>query len=224
MSGRPDSSPRSSASPAEASSSSSTPPGRRERRRDQTLAHLADTAWALFKAQGFEAVTMEAIAEAADVAKGTLYKHFPVKEALLRHRLQHELAQSMPALLAELGALSSAGARLRRFFVHSADWAIAHRDFLLPYVRFRLGELNQPQGADPSRRSGLDRVFAGLIAAGQAQGEFRAGFDASVLAQYLQSLHLVAMLRWLGTPGLDLHAEFERMLDLFLNGLGGARP
>jgi AcrR family transcriptional regulator len=53
--------------------------GRRERKRLQLLDFLADTAWGLFESEGFAAVTMERIADVADVAKGTLYKHFPVK-------------------------------------------------------------------------------------------------------------------------------------------------
>ena len=40
----------------------STDLGRRERKRLQQLDHLADTAWALFEAEGYEAVTMERIA------------------------------------------------------------------------------------------------------------------------------------------------------------------
>jgi phosphohistidine swiveling domain-containing protein len=83
--------------------------GRRERKRQQTMNHLADTAWQLFETHGFETVTMETIAETADVAKGTLYNYFPVKEALLRHHLHRELADRMPKILAVLeGALPGA--------------------------------------------------------------------------------------------------------------------
>ncbi|CAJ0730919.1 hypothetical protein R77592_02498 [Ralstonia mannitolilytica] len=54
--------------------------GRRERKRLQTLDHLAATAFALFEQHGYDAVTMEQIAAQADVSKGTLYNHFPLKE------------------------------------------------------------------------------------------------------------------------------------------------
>ncbi|TJZ66678.1 TetR/AcrR family transcriptional regulator [Chitiniphilus eburneus] len=198
-----------------ASPSSPTEPGRRERKRQQTLDHLADTAWALFHEHGFDAVTMEAIAARADVAKGTLYKHFPVKEALLRHRFHRDLAAGLPALLRELALLPTAAARLHAFFRHNADWSIGHREFLAHYVRFRLGEVG---AADGISHSGLDRLFAELIAAGQQHGEFRRGHDATVLARNLQFLHLCALLRWLHTPALDLRAEFAAMLDLFLHG------
>ena len=44
------------------------PPGRRERRRTQTLDHVAATAMRLFEAQGYDATTMEQIAQQSDVA------------------------------------------------------------------------------------------------------------------------------------------------------------
>ncbi|GAA5787485.1 TetR/AcrR family transcriptional regulator [Chitiniphilus shinanonensis] len=202
------------------STSPATEAGRRERKRQQTLDHLADTAWTLFREHGFDAVTMEAIAARADVAKGTLYKHFPVKEALLRHRFHRDLAAGLPALLRELALLPTAAARLHAFFRHNADWSIGHREFLAHYVRFRLGEVG---AADEASHSGLERLFAELIAAGQQHGEFRRGHEPAMLARHLQYLHLGALLRWLHTPALDLRAEFAGMLDLFLHGVEAPR-
>lgn len=207
----------------EQSSPVASEPGRRERKLQQTIDHLSDTAWALFQAQGFEQVTMEAIAAAADVAKGTLYKHFPVKEALLRHRFHADLAKSMPAMLAQLRALPDATARLRAFFRHVAAWSIAHQTFLGHYVRFRLGEVNMPGNEATERRSGLDGLFTALIAEGQKAGEFNAALDPARQAYYLQFLHLATLLRWLNAPDLDLYTEFDHMFDQFLYGLGGAR-
>ena len=116
-------------------------PGRRERKRQQTADHLADTAWALFDAHGYASVTMEAIAEAADVAKGTLYKHFPVKEALLCHRFHRELAATLPGMHAALAQLPTTEAALRHFLAQSAAWSTPRRDYLGHYVRYRLGEI-----------------------------------------------------------------------------------
>lgn len=105
----------------------STELGRRERKRLQQLDHLADTAWTLFEAEGYEAVTMERIAAEADVAKATLYKHFPVKEALLRHRFHRDLRDSVRDQFPVVAAEPIGAARLRKFFALSAAWSEQHR-------------------------------------------------------------------------------------------------
>jgi AcrR family transcriptional regulator len=191
-------------------------PGRRERKRRKLLDTLADTAWELFEREGYAAVTMERIAEAADVAKGTLYKHFPAKEALLRHRFHRELEKTWPALRDEIGCQPTSTGRLSAFLERSAGWAQAHRNYLLPYIQFRLGESRE---TDSGARSGLESMFAHLIRQGQAAGEFRAGQDSIVLAGYLEFLYLAALLRWLANENLSLQKEFSQVLDLFLLGL-----
>jgi AcrR family transcriptional regulator len=56
---------------------------RRDRKKQQTAEKIAGTALRLFAKRGFEAVTITEIAEAADVARGTLFSHFPTKESLV---------------------------------------------------------------------------------------------------------------------------------------------
>lgn len=192
-------------------------PGRRERKRQQQLDHIAATAWALFEAEGFAAVTMERIADAADVSKVTLYRHFPVKEALLRHTFHRELRAAWPAIQPELARAAPGRARLARFLELQAAWCERRRSFLLPYVRFRLGDQRMP--GDGRERSGMDAIFAELIAQGQAVGEFRNDLPAALLAMYFQFAHLATMLRCLSDEHLSLAAEFSTMLDLASNGL-----
>lgn len=65
----------------------------RQERSRQRFAHILDTAAALFDQHGFEAVTTNHIAEAADVPIGSLYQFFPNKEAILGALIQRYVAQ-----------------------------------------------------------------------------------------------------------------------------------
>lgn len=57
--------------------------GRRERKKAATRQAIADAALRLFLERGYDQVSIRDIAEAADVATTTLFKHFPGKEALV---------------------------------------------------------------------------------------------------------------------------------------------
>lgn len=58
------------------------PPDRRSRRRAQTAGAILDAAERLFLTRGFQATTVEQLAEEADVAVGSLYGHFGGKEGV----------------------------------------------------------------------------------------------------------------------------------------------
>lgn len=195
--------------------------GRRERKRLQQLDHLADTAWALFEAQGFEAVTMEAIAEAADVAKGTLYKHFPVKEALLSHRFHRDLRDGWPLLQEALAKLPPGRVRLEGFLREHVRYCESQCGYMRAYLRYRLAHSDLFDRA--RERSGLDRIFTELIAQAQAAGEFRSDIPAAQLAEHFQFAHLAATLRWLADDAASFTDEIARLLDLLINGMGAQR-
>lgn len=198
-------------------------PGRRLRKREETTERLVDTAFALFAAHGYETVTMEQIAAAADVAKGTLYNYFPVKEALLSQRFHADLAAAMPALFAELARLPTGVERLRGFQQRSAEFAERFREYMAPYLHYRLSRPVDTLGRD--NRSGLDRIYSRLLADAQAGGEIRQDLPTQQLADYLAFMHLGTLLRWLRAPEASLAAEFDAMLGLFLDGArAGRRP
>ncbi|MER7001432.1 TetR family transcriptional regulator [Dactylosporangium sp. NPDC000555] len=56
--------------------------GLRERKKEQTRQRIAAVASRMFAERGFDAVTVNEIAEAAEVAKATLFDYFPTKESL----------------------------------------------------------------------------------------------------------------------------------------------
>jgi AcrR family transcriptional regulator len=193
----------------------SQPSGRRERKRQQTTDRLAETAWNLFEHQGYEQVTMEAIAAEADVAKGTLYKHFPAKEALLLHQFHRQLQARQTEILERLELIPHTRDRLRALFTIIADWLEPRRHYLPHYLRFRMSS------AGSDHRSGTDRLFHWLITTGMESGELHSELSPETTVHALTFLYLGALMRWLHTPDLRLMDQFEQMLSLFLDGVGG---
>jgi AcrR family transcriptional regulator len=71
-----------------------TTPDRRTRKRLATRQSISDAATLLFFERGFDRVTVDEIAEAADVGRMTVFNHFPRKEDMFFDREQeiHDVA------------------------------------------------------------------------------------------------------------------------------------
>lgn len=191
-------------------------PGLRERKRLALRERVAEIAWALFEQHGLAAVTMEQIAAQAEISRVTLYKHFPVKEAILSQAMHQKLWSAWPEIQAELALHAAGMPRLRCFLEHHAAWCDAHREYVFAYLLYRLSDRRLPE--EGRERSGFEQIFTGLVAQGQAVGAFRCDKEAAVLAHYLQFAHLGAMLRGLSVGG-SLVAEISQMLEVMASGL-----
>ena len=93
---------------------------------------LLDTAQRLFGEQGVENVSMSAVAEAAGVGKGTLYRHFPNKLALCQALLDEDQRALQARTFAHLREPSSPLDQLRWFLGEA--FAFVSRNLALLYV------------------------------------------------------------------------------------------
>src|SRR5882757_2846586 len=193
--------------------------GRRDRKRLQTLGHLASIAWRLFERNGFDAVTMEQIAAEADVAKGTLYNHFPTKEAVLAYAIHQQLSQDLKKLTTLWSPDAEFESGVASLLDAQAEWSEAHREYLAPYLRFRFMDIHAPApDTSPNDPNDLVDVYEVLVANSQRAGHFRNDLGARHLAELFHHLCLGALLRWLLASGLELRREFTVAVDLFVNG------
>lgn len=202
------------------------PPGRRQRKRQRMASHMATVAFELFETSGYEAVTMEQIAAEADVAKATLYSYFPVKEALVAHRLKDEIADGMAALADRLSTHRSFMSRMRFLLRESAAWHAAKRAYLPHYLRY-LNSVAEYAVSDVRREPGSKLtwdIMTTMFRAGQQSGEVATTLPAEKLAWSLQYLLYGAVTHWLVHPAADLAKEFLQSFDLLMKGAAAGRP
>jgi AcrR family transcriptional regulator len=201
-------------------------PGRRERKRLQMVAHLEGVAGRLFETQPYESVTMEQIALEADVAKRTLYNHFPTKEALLAHWMEATLKHDLERLLPELNRRRGFAQRVAVELDASADWCQRYPAHLAAYLRHRFLSMAEPppQPRPPSPdRGDIALLWRVLIVDAQADGELTDRFTAAQLTTWFHHLYLGTLMRWLMDPTIALRDEFAHMVALFMDG-AAVRP
>ncbi|MFC9330653.1 TetR/AcrR family transcriptional regulator [Kitasatospora sp. NPDC057015] len=92
------------------------PGGLRSLKKERTRQTIADTAIALFLANGFEQVSVAEIAAAAEVSKPTLFRYFASKEDLVLHRIADHRGEAAGVVRARPAGMPPLEA-LRRHFL-----------------------------------------------------------------------------------------------------------
>ncbi|MGW1737288.1 TetR/AcrR family transcriptional regulator [Nocardia sp. NPDC001965] len=158
------------------------------------------------------AVPLETVARAAGVGIGTLYRHFPTREALVEAVYAAELDEvtgSPAALLAD----------------HAPD--IALRAWMDRYARFvatkrgLVGVLRAGGSTGsittPATRERITATIGTLLAAGAQAGSLRADTDPGDVTALLLGI-------FLGTAADDTPGRTGRLLDLVVDALRPAVP
>jgi AcrR family transcriptional regulator len=181
-----------------------------QRNREQLLA-AAVAAFSL-EGEGPEA-TLESIAKDAGVGIGTLYRHFPSREALVDAAYRSELARlcdSVPALLDEMPADKA----MRMWMDQFIEYMTTKRG-MSDALRKVIASGGNPFAESRSR---LLAAFAALMQAGAADGTMRSDLDPADLLASMSGVSLAV-----GDPAQREQAG--RLLDLLMDGLryGAAR-
>ena len=163
---------------------------------------LLETATQAFAAEGTNA-SLEAIAKRAGVGIGTLYRHFPTRDALVEAAYRNEVAQ----LAAAAGGLLAE---------HPADVALSEwMKRFLAYVETKRGMADALESVvacnsdlfAESRRQLVDAVTE-LVEAGRASGTIRPDTNPDDV------LHAMTAVKSISDP-----RQAERVLGLMLDGL-----
>ena len=179
-------------------------PVRADARRNRE--RLLEAAVRAFASDGAD-VTLEAIAKTAGVGIGTLYRHFPTRDALVEAAYRQELAHlcdAVPGLLRSLPPDEATRAWMDRFI-----------DYMTT-KRYMAGALQAviASGGDPyaQSRGRLIAAITALLDAGVNAGTLRSDVAPHDVLLALSGVSLAA-----GEPAQRQQAR--RLLDLLVDGL-----
>ena len=155
-------------------------------------------------AAGSEPLRLNAIAKAAGVGQGTLYRHFPTREALLAEVYRddvEELVAYAPVLLTK----HKPAVALARWFDRVADYARVKRGV------FAAVEVGVGQGLATHSLGPIGDALTLLLDAGKADGSIRGDVDATdvlLLIGYLSRMNEA-----------DFDARARHLLTIVLDGI-----
>ncbi len=187
------------------------PGARRRRRRAKLKAEIFEAAMTLFAEKGYDHVTVDEIAAAAEIAKGTFFNYFPTKEHVLVE-YRHALLDDAHAYGASLDG-DSARELVKAFHRRLARNVCAEGsryDMVLREVVARPHLIAHDREYQGRYRPYFER----FIAIGKRSGEIPADCDPGLLMETLRDLWTGTSITWmLEAPDEPLETLVDRKID-----------
>lgn len=191
---------------------------RRARKKERTRQEIFSAAMELFAARGYDAVTIEAICAAADVARATFFLHFPSKASLL-WEWNRQVAAEFEASLVEPRA--SAADELRGLVRHISSRLLAQADVMAGLLREFFATPQAVLGAQERARD-LSALFEAIVRRGQERGELRRSIDPRLAVAFVLSTSAAILAGEVFQPGeLSPDEVQKQFFEVVLHGLTG---
>ncbi len=157
-------------------------------RRGEILA----AAMRVFEASGYSATTVDAIAEAAGVAKGSIYNYFPSKQELFQQIFTDAMAVTEEEALGILAEPISAPAKITRLLDYWFSRLSYYRRIGRLVLEFWVAAAREQQGqlavTFAENYSQWRQRLAGILRQGIEEGAFRQGLQTEVAASLIMAV------------------------------------
>lgn len=192
----------------------------RERKKVATKERIYREAITLFRQKGFAATTIEEIAAAAEISKGTFFNYFPSKEALLLFLSEHQVQTVTEEIAAAVqDPTLDTHQKLSRIFRRLAANLETDRA-LTRATTFEMLKHEELLANDPYRKLFGQAVYQ-LIYEGQVRGEVQQVASAELITRTLTGLYFQIFFEWClrAEKTFVLAERLDQTLDLVWQGL-----
>jgi AcrR family transcriptional regulator len=193
---------------------------RMERKKAEMKRKIITVAMTLFKTQGVDATTMEQIAGEVDIAKGTLYNYFPVKEAIIDEYIKQAFRDKNADRVRPLEKLPDTHTRMTAIFCELIGGVQSQKDIFEKYVIYRMQSMVSFHQED-SEKSGFYLVATEIIRLGQKSGEIRDDLPLYILVELFEFAFIEVVKQcYLEPETFNAQEAIERCIDLCIHGAG----
>ena len=161
---------------------------------------------------------MEKIADESDIAKATLYKYFPVKEAIIAAYWKDKVQQKEDLLPSLFERFPNTNKSLQAVFLSAVQQFKQEPEFARIQFSYQFLEIAK-QPDNQSQRSGFESFLDVILAHGQQEGDIRRDIASSMMANQLLFLFTSTCLLWFSNTQLfPIEERLQQVINLFIEG------
>lgn len=185
-------------------------------------AELLEAARRLFAEKGFHATTVEDIAAAAGVAKGTVYLYYKSKQDVYWAAIEHGIRELHNEIQTRMEAEETPEDKVRAFIAIKIRYFEMNRDFFRIYFSELGSGLSHPTQLPPQ----IERMYlkqARMLEAVLQQGvqsgtirEIRTDTAAVAISDLIRGINVQRLLGW---STKDVEADIGFVIDLVWRGI-----
>lgn len=195
--------------------------GRRAVKKKETRQAILQAAIHLFSERGVENTSIEELAHAAGIGKGTIYGYFQTKDEIFLAFCEEEINFAFNAVAEQSDPQAPILEQLMTLFMSQFRFVTANHEF----GRLMAREMAFPRQATASKSKDLEgRYLAALgemIIRATERGELRPGCDPFLASGHFYGLYLVTLSGWYCGYLQDYGAAEKVMRAVFIQALDG---
>jgi len=193
---------------------------RRERKKRELRERIYAEAGRLFLRQGYDATTVEQIAEAADVAQATFFNYYPSKDDLIQ-QMTSEVLGVVRILVEEQRKRDAGTAERIGLMAERATLLIQNTQRL---TRDLLRALMRKSEGSGRLLADVRGALAEFMRDGQEAGDVRTDLDADFLAEMLIAVFYGTITHWLNDSDYPFPERMREAADFLCESIAPRPP
>jgi len=184
-------------------------------------AEILDAASKTFASKGFNGATMDEIAQAAGVAKGTLYLYFASKQDIYLKALRHGLSRMLELTRERMQAAEGIRAKIAAFVATRVSYAEDNRDFYRIYADSSNAAVPGSINKDFQRLyHGQVETFERVLREAASRGEIRPVPVRMAAFTIYDMTRSLIIRRLLGRSKADIEEDIKFLCEFIWAGIG----
>ena len=180
---------------------------------------IVNNAMRLIHEDGFDSVTMERIAKECEITKRTLYRYFPVKEALLSEYVQMTFSQKKENRMKALLQTQSMEEKVRLYMHDLMQGVMKESEIFEKFIMYVMKNLVSFH-AGSGKSSGITDLIEYIIQSGYEEGKIDPSLPYGVIADlFVFSFVEMTKIYYRNPDDFDEEKTLNMCADIFLRGV-----
>ncbi len=191
----------------------------------QTLIKIINAAMNEFSKHGFAKTSIQNIAHAADVGKGTVYEYFKSKDELFNRCFEKYIQILFSKVQLKINDSQSPVQKLRKIFLSVFEEFEKHKDFFVIYLEYMIMQTTWLKNEKTTEvlsnlYKNAAEMIVNIFTSGEKNIKFKSGIEIKNLAKIITGfIDAIMLYKMINPEMIDIESSIETIINLIKNSM-----